>query len=154
MKMTEEHQIRLTLEDTLTKQQDLRKIVKEHMNQSKPLANTLKPTYYELLSKALLSQGTNEPCELKHNGKVITFASLHEMALRVADLNTKYVRIQTKYPEVVDDIVTINFFWEALYNKLLYYYPKALSEATHMSAEQLKRAQQMALDFDSTKEME
>lgn len=149
----EAKQVRLTLEDTISSQIELRKLVKAKRDTNKPVTDKEKEKLYSLLPKALLSQGTMEPCIVKWEGKIITFESTQTMVLRLMDIRNAFVHIVVKYPESIDTVQPITWLWSILYDKLQYLFPKALAEATRMSSEQLKRIQQGALDFDPNKKV-
>ncbi|MHA1212500.1 MAG: hypothetical protein ACTSSH_08570 [Candidatus Heimdallarchaeota archaeon] len=112
-----------------------------------------KKQVYSLLPKALLSQGTDEPFIMREGSKIITFESTQTLALRLMEIEKDYVHIKVEHPEKIDVIYPIGRMWGELYTKLLYLFPKSLSESMKMSSEQLKREQQGSFEFSPNKEL-
>lgn len=71
------------------------------------------------------------------------------MMYRVADINTNKVKLRTNRSEKVEIVVDISELWQYLYDKFLYYFPQACSEALHISAESVERAKQGSYKFSS-----
>jgi hypothetical protein len=142
-------QIRLTLEDALKYQDRLKEKLKILISENRALGYKEKKHFFELLTKALLSQGATNPVYfVKDNGWFI-FASAQNMAHRIADLNTNKIKLRTNKPEKVEVTVEISELWQFLYDKFLYLFPQACSEALHLSAESVERPKQGSYKFTS-----
>jgi hypothetical protein len=142
-------QVRLTLEDCLWNQQQLKEILKDLIRNNRPLNHGEKHDFFSMIPKALLSQGTIEPVSLVIQGGWFTFASVQNMAHRLADLHSSRVSLHTFRPEVVDVIVDIGVLWDFLYNRCLFLFPLASAEAVHISAETVERPRQGSYEFSS-----
>lgn len=148
-KHDQEKQIRLTLEDALKYQDKLKEKLKILISENRPLGYKEKKLFFEMLTKALLSQGATDPVYfVKDNGWFI-FSSAQNMAHRVADINTNKIKLRTNRPVKVEVVVDISELWQYLYDKFLYYFPQACSEALHISAESVERAKQGSYKFSS-----
>ena len=142
-------QTRLTLEDCLHFQEKLRGLLHLLINDNRPLTHQEKQRYFEYVPKALLSQGAVDPIYfVKENGWFV-FASVRSLALRMADLNTSNVSLKTTRPEEVEITIPISELWQFLYDKAIYLFPQASSEAIHISAESIERPQQKSYEFTS-----
>lgn len=142
-------QIRLTLEDALKYQDKLKEKLKILITENRPLEYNEKKQFFEMISKALLSQGATDPCYFVKDGGWFIFSSAQNLAHRLADINTNKVKLRTNRPEKIEIIVDISELWQYLYDKFLYYYPQACSEALHISAESVERAKQGSYKFSS-----
>ncbi len=147
-------QIRLTLEDCLRNQEQLKNLLKDLIRNNRHLEHTEKHIFFRMLPKALLSQGTDMPVSIVIQGGWFTFASLQNLAHRVADLHTSRVNLQTHRPENVEVTVDIALLWEFLYDKCLYFFPLASAEAVHISAETIERPLQGSYEFSSSNNLE
>lgn len=153
MTSDKEKQIRMTLQDCLHNQERLRKMVKILISENRPMTFKEKKEFYEILPKALISQGAVDPCYLvKDNGWFI-FASVQNMAHRFADLQGNKIKLKTSRPEKVEIVLEIKELWEFLYDKLLFLFPQANAEAVHISAESVERPQQGSYKFSSKEEL-
>lgn len=146
-------QVRLTLEDTINFQDQLRTMLKSLISENRPLSHIEKPKYFQLLPKALMSQGTVEPIYFVHSKGWFIFSSVQNLAHRLADLYTNNVSLKTNRPEQVEITISIGELWQYLYDKVLYLFPQACSEAIHLSAESIERPQQKSYEFTATQEM-
>ena len=81
------------------------------------------------------------------------FESVQTLALRLCDLTTDKVKLVTNKPESVTVVVSIGELWQFLYDKVLYLFPQAGSEATHLSTEFVDRPQQGVFDFDAKEKL-
>ena len=106
-----------------------------------------------MLPKALLSQGTAESVSVVINGGWFTFASIQNLAHRLADLTTSDVYLKTSRPEQVEITIPISELWKFLYDKCLYLFPLASAEAIHISAETMERPQQGSYEFSSRSDL-
>jgi len=142
-------QIRLTLEDALKYQDRLKEKLKILISENRPLEHNEKKTFFEMVTKSLLSQGCTEPVYfVKDNGWFI-FQSSQTLAHRLADISTNRLKLKTDRPEKVEIIVEISELWQFLYDKFLYYFPQACGEALHISAESVERTKQGSYKFSS-----
>ena len=142
-------QIRLTLEDALKYQEKLKERLKILISENRPLEHNEKKTFFEMVTKSLLSQGCTEPVYfVKDNGWFI-FQSSQTLAHRLADISTNRLKLKTDRPEKVEIIVEISELWQFLYDKFLYYFPQACGEALHISAESVERTKQGSYKFSS-----
>ena len=112
-----------------------------------------KNDFYEILPKALISQGTADPVYFVHNNGWFIFPSIQNLAHRFADLTSSKIRLKTTKPENIEVVVLISELWEVLYEKILYLFPLASAEAIHISAENVERTQQGAFKFSSKEEL-
>lgn len=142
-------QRRYTLEDCITNQKNLTALIKLLISQNRPLNTKEKQKFYDMLPKALLSQGTSDQVSFVIENGWFTFASVQNMALRFAQLKNKKICLKTEIPVKVETTINISELWSFLFSKLLFLYPKATGEAIHMSAETIERAKQGAFVFDS-----
>lgn len=146
-------QVRLTLEDCLRYQDKLRNLLKTLILENRPLTFNEKRDYFIWLPKALLSQGAVEPVSIVLDNGWFTFASVQNLALRLADLTTGKIYLKTSRPEEVEVTIPISRLWEFLYEKVLYLFPQACSEAVHISAESIERPQQKSFEFSSREDL-
>ena len=146
-------QIRLTLEDTINYQDQLRTLLKSLIMENRPLTHPEKQKYFQLLPKALMSQGTVEPVYFVYDKGWFIFSSLQNLAHRLADLHTNKVFLKTSRPEEVEVTISIGELWQYLYDKALHLFPQACSEAIHLSAESIERPQQKSFEFTAKEEM-
>jgi hypothetical protein len=142
-------QVRLTLEDCLQYQDKLRHLLKTLILENRPLSHGEKQSYYEWLPKALMSQGAVDPVSVVLDDGWFTFASVQNLALRLSDLTTNNVNMKTTRPEKVEISIPISELWQFLYDKALFLFPQACSEAVHISAESVERQQQKSFEFTS-----
>ncbi len=147
-------QIRYTLEDCLFNQRKLSELVQLLITDNRPLALNEKPRYYELLPKSLLSQGATDPVSMVIEKGWFTFASIQNLAMRLADLTTDKVSLKTTRPEEVEITVPIHELWSFLYDKLLYLFPLAAAEAVHLSGENIPRTEQGVYSFTSSQKLD
>jgi len=106
-----------------------------------------------MLPKAMLTQGANNPVSMTINKGWFTFASVQNMALRVADLKHNKIQLKTSRPEIVEVIIDIKELWQFLYDKMLYYFPLACSEALHLSGENIPKTEQGSFVFSSKQKL-
>jgi len=149
MKNKSDQQIRYTLEDCLVHQRKLSTMLKDLIQENRCLRLNEKEEFYQILPKAMLTQGAYDPVNMVIEKGWFTFSSLQNMFLRVADLTSNKVRLKTSRPEVVEVTVEIKDLWEFLYEKMLYYFPLACSEALHLSGENVPRTEQGEFTFSS-----
>jgi hypothetical protein len=142
-------QIRLTLEDTLFYQNEMRELLKILISENRPLSFKEKQSFFEMLPKALLSQGAVEPVYFVKDKGWFIFSSVQNLAHRLADLSGEKVQLRTSRPEKVEITITIGELWQFFYDKCLFLFPQACSEAIHMSAESVERPVQGSFDFTS-----
>lgn len=147
-------QVRLTLEDCLWNQQLLKDKLKDLIRNNRPLDHDEKQDFFRLLPKALLSQGTEEPVSIVLKGGWFTFASLQNLAHRMSDLYTNKVNLQTYRPQQVSVTVDISELWQFVYDKCLFFFPLASSEAVHISAETIERPHQTSYEFSAQGNLE
>jgi len=149
MATDKEKQIRLTLQDCLYNQEQLRKLIKILISENRPMTHKEKTGFYEMLPKALISQGTVDPCYFVHGKGWFIFSSAQNLGHRLADLQSNKIKLKTSRPEKVEVVLDINELWNFLYEKLLFLFPQATAEAVHISAESVERPQQGAYSFSS-----
>lgn len=154
MTSDKDKQVRLTLEDCLWNQMQLKELLKDLIRNNRPLEHNEKPEYFKMLSKALLSQGSTDCISLVIQGGWFTFASLQNLGHRMADLHTSRVNLQTHRPEVVDVTIDISVLWEFMYEKCLFLFPLASGEALHISSEIIERPRQGSYEFSSDNELD
>ncbi|UCF12073.1 MAG: hypothetical protein JSW06_08525 [Thermoplasmatales archaeon] len=147
-------QIRYTLEDCLANQRKLSDLVQQLINDNRPLNIKEKLRYYELLPKSLLSQGASEPVSMVIQKGWFTFASIQNLAMRLADLTTDKVCLKTTRPEEVEITIPISELWQFLYDKLLYLFPLAAAKAVHLSGENILRTEQGVYSFSSSQRLD
>ena len=148
-----EKQMRLTLQDCLFFQDKLRQLLKVLISENRPLTHTEKTNLYEILPKALLSQGSNDPVYFVKDQGWFVFASVQNMVHRIAELYTDKVMLVTSRPEKVEVVISIGELWKFIFDKVLFLFPLANSEAIHISAESHERPFQGAYDFTSKEVM-
>jgi hypothetical protein len=146
-------QVRLTLEDTIRYQDELRGLLKNLINESRPLTYSEKTRFFQILPKALMSQGTVEPVYFVYDKGWFIFSSVQNLAHRLADLHSENISLKTSRPEMVEITIPICELWQYLYDKVLYLFPQACSEAIHISAESVERAQQKSFEFTAKEEL-
>jgi len=146
-------QIRLTLEDTIHYQEQFRELLRSLISENRPLTTSEKPRYFQLLPKALLSQGAVDPVYFVYDKGWFIFSSVQNLAHRLADLYTDKVFLRTSRPEQVEITIPIGELWEYLYDKCLFLFPQACGEAIHMSAESVERPQQKSYEFTAREEL-
>jgi hypothetical protein len=149
MKYDQEKQVRLTLEDALKYQNKLKEKLKILINENRPLGYNEKKIFFEMITKSLLSQGATDSVYFVKNDGWFIFASTQNLAHRLADINSIKIKLITNRPEKVEVIVDISELWQFLYDKFLYYFPQACSEALHISAESVERPKQGSYKFSS-----
>jgi len=152
-KKLKEKQARYTLQDCLHHQGRLRELLQELARENRPLTYPEKQKFFEMLPKALLSKGSVESVSVVIKKGWFTFASIQNLALRLADLHSSKVSLKTTRPEEIEVIVSIGELWQFLYSKVLYLFPLAAAEAIHISAESVERTQQGAYDFTHKEEL-
>lgn len=153
MTSDKEKQIRMTLQDCLYNQGCLRDMLKVLINENRPLGHKERQEFYNVLPKALISQGATDPVYFVHNNGWFIFASIQNLAHRLADINGNKLKLKTSRPENVEVVLTIGELWKFLYEKILYLFPQASAEAIHISAETVERPQQGAYSFSSKEEL-
>lgn len=146
-------QIRMTLEDTLRYQAELKSLIKILISENRNLEYKEKQTFFEMITKALLSQGCTEPVYFVQQDGWFIFSSAQNFAHRLADLSTNKVILKTNRPEKVEVTVDISELWRFLYDKFLYLFPQACSEALHLSAESVERSKQGSYKFSSKEDL-
>ena len=124
-------------------------MLKVLISENRPLTYPERKTFFEMITKALLSQGCSDPVYLVKNNGWFIFASAQSLAQRLADINTSKIKLKTNRPEKVEVTVDIAELWQFLYDKFLFLYPQACSEALHISAESIERAKQGSYKFSS-----
>jgi hypothetical protein len=149
-----EKQVRLTLEDTLHFQGELKELLQKLIQDNRPLLDQEKPDFFMMLTKGMLSQGVTSPVNIVIEGGWFTFASVQSLAHRLADLSTDKVYLKTSRPEKVEVTIPIKTLWKFLYGWVLYLFPKACAEALHVSAESPKKPRAGTYSFSSQKELE
>lgn len=154
MTSDKEKQIRMTLQDCLYNQSCLREMLKVLINENRPLAHKERQEFYNVLPKALISQGATAPVYFVHNNGWFIFASIQNLAHRLADINGNKIKLKTSRPENVEVVLTIGELWKFLYEKVLFLFPQASAEAIHISAETVERPQQGAYSFSSKEELD
>jgi hypothetical protein len=146
-------QIRLTLEDTIHFQNQFRELLRSLISENRPLTHGEKPRYFQLLPKALMSQGAVDPVYFVYDKGWFIFSSVQNLAHRLADLYTDKVFLRTSRPEQVEITIPIGELWQYLYEKCLFLFPQACGEAIHMSAESVERPQQKSYEFTAREEL-
>ena len=146
-------QVRLTLEDALKYQEKMKEKLKILISENRALEYKEKKLFFEMLSKSLLSQGASEQCYFVYQNGWFIFASVQNLAHRLADLSSNKVKLKTNKPEQVEVIVDISELWRFMYDKLLYLFPQACSEAIHISAESIEKPRQGAYKFTSKEDL-
>lgn len=84
-------QLRMTLQDTLFYQDKLRDLLRLLRDENRPLTHMEKLRFFEMLPKALLSQGSVDPTFFVQSDGWFIFSSVQNLALRMADLHTDKV---------------------------------------------------------------
>ena len=82
-----EKQLRMTLQDTLFFQNKLRNLLKTLIAENRTLTQKEKTEFFEMLPKALLSQGSTDPTYMVIQDGWFIFSSVQNLAHRLADLN-------------------------------------------------------------------
>ncbi len=116
-------QLRMTLQDTLFYQDKLRCLLKLLHDENRPLTHMEKQKYFEMLPKALLSQGSVDPTFFVQSDGWFIFSSVQNLALRMADLHTDKVFMKTTRPEQVEITIPICELWQFLYDKVWAIFP-------------------------------
>ena len=147
-------QIRYTLEDTLRNQRKLSNLLKLLIQENRCITFDEKKMFYSLLPKALLGQGATEPVSMVIDHGWFTFSSLQNMALRLADITSSHVELNTSRPEKLTVRVDVKDLWQFLYDKILYFFPLACAEAVHISGENIPRTEQGEYSFSSKANLE
>jgi hypothetical protein len=142
-------QVRFTLEDTLRYQDRLKEKLKILISENRPLEYRERKPFFEILTKGLLSQGCTYPVYFVKDDGWFIFASAQNLAQRIADVKTNKLKLKTNRPEKVEIIVDISELWQFLYDKFLFLFPQACSEALHISAESIERPKQGSYKFSS-----
>jgi hypothetical protein len=148
-----EKQIRMTLQDCLTNQELLRNMLKILISENRPMTYSEKKDFYNILPKALMSQGTVDLVYFVQGNGWFIFPSVQNMAHRFADLNSCNISLKTSRPEKVEVVLLVTDLWQFLYEKILFLFPLATAEAIHISAESVERPQQGAFSFSSKEEL-
>jgi hypothetical protein len=148
--VNKQKQIRYTLEDCLINQRKLSELLKVLIQENRALQLNEKEELFRMLPKALLTQGANNPVSMVIDKGWFTYASVQNLALRAADLTTDKVQLNTTRPEKVEVTILISDIWQFLYDKMLYYFPLAASEALHLSGENIPRTEQGSYSFSSS----
>jgi hypothetical protein len=121
--------------------------------ENRPLKHNEKKQFFDMLPKALLSQGSAEPVSVVIKNGWFTFASVQNLAHRISDLYTENVYLKTHRPEHVEITIPISELWQFLYDKCLYLFPLANAEAIHISAETMEKQQQGSYEFSSRSDL-
>ena len=153
MASDKEKQIRMTLQDCLYNQGRLREMLKILISENRPLTYKERLEFYDILPKALISQGATDPVYFVYNDGWFIFASAQNLAHRLADLNGNKIKLKTTRPQEVEVTITISELWSFLYDRILFLFPQASAEAIHISAESIERPQQGAYSFSSKEEL-
>jgi len=151
--MDEEKQVRMTLFDCLINQDKITGLVKQLIMEERALTIQEKKVFKEALHKALISQGMVNPVFFVKDKGWFVFESVQTLALRLCDLTTDRVELTTSRPENVVVTIPIAELWQFLYGKMLYLFPRAASEATHLSTEFVDRPTQGVFDFDAKEKL-
>lgn len=146
-------QVRHTLEDTLSFQDEFSELFKLLINENRPMRLNERKRSKQIMPKALLSQGAVECITLVIEGGWFTFASLQNMILRVSEINENMVRLTTHKPEHNVQVGSIGELWKFIYNQLLYYFPLAAAESLRISKESMFKTEQESYEFDSLEEI-
>jgi len=148
-----EKQQRLTLLDCRINQDKLREKLKELISENRPLKFNEKKQFFDMLPKALLSQGSIDAVSVVIKSGWFTYASIQNFAHRLSDLYSSDVYLKTSRPEQVEITIPISELWQFLYDKCLYLFPLACGEALHISAETQERPQQGSFEFTSRSDL-
>ena len=151
--MIKQKQVRMTLHDSLICQGKMRELMKQLINDNRPLTHKEKLEFYELLPNSLLSQGATDPVYFVHSDGWFIFESVQTLAHRVSDLQTNKVQLKTTRPQEIEITIPIGELWSFLYKKMLFLFPQANSEAIHLSAESIERQQQKSFTFSSKEDL-
>jgi hypothetical protein len=149
MASDKEKQLRMTLEDCLYNQGRLRDKLKFLISENRPLTYPERQDFYDILPKALISQGAKEPVYFVYDRGWFIFESVQALAHRLADLDGVKIKLTTTRPEKCEVNILISELWRFLYEKIIFLFPQATAEAVHISAESVERPQQQAYSFSS-----
>lgn len=145
----DQRQVRYTLEDCLDNQRRLSDLLKMVIAENRCLTAGEKTLMYSVLPKALLTQGATLPVNVVIGKGWFTFASVQNLLLRLADVDGNRLRLSTSRPEEVAVMVDIGELWQFVYDKVLYFFPLAASEALHLSGENVPRVEQGVFSFSA-----
>jgi len=150
-----DYQVRYTVYDTINYQYMLKEKILDLIYDNRPLRLGIeKQEFYQMISKACLSQGIYKNCVFIIDKGRFTFASIQNFALRIAEeCNTSRIKLTTKKPDPIEIIIPISQLWRILIEKLLVIYPHAVSEAYHMSAEAIKGNKTLPVLYSSKREI-
>lgn len=151
--MVKQKQVRLTLHDCLAYQDKMRELMQKLIKDNRPLTKEERTEFYELLPNSLLSQGATYPVYFVKEDGWFIFESVQTLAHRIAEIKTNNIKLKTNRPKQVEIVVTISELWSFLYQKMLYLFPQANSEAIHLSAESIQREQQKSFAFSSKEDL-
>jgi hypothetical protein len=145
-------QQRRTLEDTINYQDELLSLVTRKRERNTCLSFEEKEKFMKTYKRAVLSQGAVGCYFRTRNGKIVPFHHLTELAYYLSTLTCNRVDIidsDTNHP--FDRNLPISDLWKFFEIKLIYVFPYACDEASHMSAEAPIREQTTSYQFSSNK---
>lgn len=146
-------QVRRTLEDVIKFQNDLLDIVKSKRRNNSCLSFSERDTFLPLFKKAVLSQGAIKCLYRTRTGTIVPFHHLTELAYLLSEQTTNYIDIinyDTK--GTYEHHLPISELWKFFEMKLIYVFPYACDEASHMSAEGVVHESPTSFQFSAHKQ--
>jgi hypothetical protein len=145
-------QQRRTLEDTINYQDELLSLAIRKRERNVCLSFEEKETFMKVYKRAVLSQGAVGCYYRTRNGKIVPFHHLTELAYFLSTLTSNMVDlINYDNNKPFDTNIPISDLWRFFEMKLIYVFPYACDEASHMSAEAPIREQPTSYQFSSEK---
>jgi hypothetical protein len=146
-------QVRRTLEDVIKFQNDLLQIVRTKRQNNSCLSFSERDTFLSLFTKSVLSQGSIKCLYRTRKGTIVPFHHLTELAYLLSEQTTNYVNIINDDTKgIYENNIPISELWKFFERKLIYVFPYACDEASHMSAEAVIHESPTSFNFSAQKQ--
>ena len=145
-------QVRKTLQDTISYQNELHLLVKRKKENNAILSFDERDRFIEIYPLAVLSHGSN-PCFYRTIKGIIRFEHMDMLAYFLSEQTSNVVSIiDINTNKVHDRNIPISDIWKFFERQLVYLFPFAREEAAHMSAEAPVKEPPTSYTFSSDKQ--
>jgi hypothetical protein len=146
-------QVRRTLEDVIKFQNELLSIVKTKRQNNACLSFSERERFLSLFTRAVLSQGSIKCLYRTRQGTIVPFHHLTELAYILSEQTTNYINIINDDTKgIYERNLPISELWKFFERKLIYVFPYACDEASHMSAEAVLQEPPTSFTFSAQKQ--
>ena len=146
-------QVRRTFEDVIKFQNQLLEVVKSKRRNNSCLSFSERDEFLSLFTRSVLSQGSIKCLYRTRKGTIVPFHHLTELAYLLSEQTTNYVDIVNYDTKgTYEHHLPISELWKFFEMKLIYVFPYACDEASHMSAEAVIRETPTSFNFSAQKQ--